>query len=772
MSSTKSDEPSLKRRKSSAGLSELPSSGEMKRSGLTSWQSRTLKACTYCRRQKTRCFKASPYAVTCLRCLGSKIECSLEKEFRLENPSVKIIQGVPEHFIALQSAAENAAGGLLLLPKPYPTHIRPYADDMKSKLDGIYLGVSEILSMLRHSGKPAENGRHPALDNDVKLLLDAASSMKRSPVPGVFSPIPSLVLSGLAPLPIRSSAPTPLGQQAAPRHPAHAIDESAVSEEDPYTFMLPSNSFQSAPLTVIARQVGDVPTPILNLLQLTNIQNPLSRRFFDVEHDVITSNILTEAEVVDLVNDFRSNYGRWVLFPLYMATDELILQIRKRSSLLLTTCCCLSLRYLLNGKPSPGDVDNHRRKKDTYKLIMRQLVTDLDKSLLKFVAFLGTAENLGDVEFFQAIVTLSIYLMSLSSIVGDTIDPNSLLETDLALRELNLDPWYMSGLGLSAFISKASSGTLFSDKLSMSEKQKEAFLSDFSIWRGEFESTEDQMLTILRIYNHLILIHLVSCIFSGRMCLVDEIRLNHCIAALSLPNATNFDGRMVSEISILLITYNFIQLNLNSAVAKVPSVIDSNFQVVKDEINSWLDQWGYLFSQPALQFVEFCYHFCYTLICYNYTYTKVFMSIGSPIMDLSQGTMDQVLEYADKESLIEIVSHSYSLVKFIQMVEDDSYFAYLSDQIHFFFFFGGLILIKSLQFLKNKDKLHYLNEPILRSKGLSEIEWKVALDSVDMLIKKYATVGQENNHDILTKYKNGLKECLKNLFPTVTVDSA
>lgn len=766
MSSNKSDEPSLKRKKSSAGQSDIPTAGEMKRSGLTSWQTRTLKACAYCRRQKTRCFKASPYAVTCLRCLGSEVECSLEKEFRLENPNIKIVQGIPEHFVGLHSAADNAAMGLLLLPRPHPTHIRPYADDMKTKLDGIYLGVSEILAVLKHGGKIPENGRPPALDNDVKLLLDAASSMKRSPVPATLSPIPGLLLSGLTPIPLRSSAPTPLSQ----RHPTHHMDESGVPDEDPYTFMLPSNSYQSAPLTVVARQVGDVPRPILNLLQLTNIQNPLSRRFFDVEHDVITSNILTEAEVVDLVNDFRSNYGRWVLFPLYMATDELISQIRKRSSLLLTTCCCLSLRYLLNGKPSPGDVDNHRRKKDTYKLIMRQLVTDLDKSLLKFVAFLGTTENLGDVEFFQAIVTLSIYLMSLSSIVGDTIDPNSLLETDLALRELNLDPWYMSGLGLSAFISKASSGTLFSDKLSVSEKQKEAFLSDFSIWRGEFESTEDQMLTILRIYNHLILIHIVSCIFSGRMCLVDEIRLNHCIAALSLPNATNFDGRMVSEISILLITYNFIQLNLNSAVAKVPSVIDNNFQVVKDEINSWLDQWGYLFSQPALQFVEFCYHFCYTLIYYNYSYTKVFLSLGSPIMDLSQGTMDQVLDYADKESLIEIVSHSYSLVKFIQLVEDDSYFAYLSDQIHFFFFFGGLILIKSLQFLKNKDKLHYLNDPILRSKGLGELEWKLALDSVIMLIRKYATVGQENEHDILTKYKNGLLECLKSLFPTVIVE--
>lgn len=767
MSSKKTDEPSLKRRKSSAGSSDNLSSGEMKRPGLASWQSRTLKACTYCRKQKTRCFKASPYAVTCLRCLGSEVECSLEKEFRLDNPSVKIIHGVPENFISLNSAAGNS-GLELLLPRPHPTHIRPYADDLKSKVDGIYLGVSEILSLLRQNERGPEDRRIPALDNDVKLLLDAASSMKRSPSQGTFSPIPTLVLSTLAPLPVRSSAQTPTGQH--PRHHTHPMEETAVPEEDPYTFMLPSNSYQSAPLTVIARQVTDVPRPILNLLQITNIQNPLSRRFFDVEQDVINSNILTEAEVVDLVNDFRSNYGRWVLFPLYMATDELIVQIRKRSSLLLTTCCCLSLRYLLNGKPSPGDVDNHRRKKDTYKLIMRQLVTDLDKSLLKFVAFLGTAENLGDVEFFQAIVTLSIYLMSLSSIVGDTIDPNSLLETDLALRELNLDPWYMSGLGLSAFISKASSGTLFSDKLSMSEKQKEAFLSDFSIWRGEFESTEDQMLTIVRIYNHLILIHLVSCIFSGRMCVVDEIRLNHCIAALSLPNATNFDGRMVSEISILLITYNFIQLNLNSAASKLPSVIDSNFQVVKDEIDSWLDQWGYLFSQPALQFVEFCYHFCYTLIYYNYTYTKVFMSIGSPIMDLSQGKMDQVLEYADKNSLIEIVSHSYSLVKFIQMVEDDSYFAYLSDQVHFFFFFGGLMLIKSLQFLKNKDKLHYLNDRSLRSSGLSELEWKVALDSVNMLIKKYATVGQENAHDILTKYKNGLKECLKSLFPTVTVE--
>lgn len=766
-------QPSAKRRKGNGEPQAIEQyNGEMRRTLSTSLQTRALKACTYCRKQKTRCFKASPFAVSCLRCLGSERECSLEEEYKRENPEVKVVQGVPEHFVGQETVGDGSSP-LEFLTRPFPTHIRPYADDMKTRLDGIYLGVSELLALVKNGTKT--DGDSSTLNSDARLFLDATSSMRRSPAP------PTLALMsgtrsnspGPSPLPNKAGYFSHSGSSAGQRPQLQNMEELGVNEEDPYGFMLPSNSFQSAPLTVIARQVRDVPRPILNLLQLTNIENPTSRRFFDVEKDVISGGILTEPEVVDLINDFRSNYGRWVLFPLYMATDELIVQIRKRSSLLLTTCCCLSLRYLLNGKPSPGDVDSFRRKKDTYKLIMQQLVTDLDKSLLKFVAFLGTAENLGDVEFFQAIVILSIYLMSLSSIINDTIDPDTLLETDLALRELNLDPWYLSGLGLSAFISKTSFGTLFSDRLTVSDKQKETFLSDFSIWRGQFESTEDQMLTILRIYNHLILIHLVSCIFSGRMCIVDEIRLNHCIASLSLPNATNFDGRMVSEISILLITYNFVQLNLNSGTSKVFSNVESNFQVVKDEINSWLEQWGYLFSQPALQFVEFCYHFCYTLIYYNYTYAKVFItSVSSPMMDFSQSTVDQILLHGDKEIWLGIMSHTCSLAKIILTVKDDSYFAYLSDQIHFCSFFGGLMLIKTLHFLKTNDKLHYLNDPDLLSKGMSEATWRAPLEYVKLLIGKYTRVAQENEHDILTKYRNGLVECLKSLFPDFPIDQS
>lgn len=721
-------------------------------------QNRTLRACEYCRKQKTRCFKSSEVSVSCLRCLGSNKVCSLEIEYKEHNPGVRLIQGVPEHLIDKHTGAPLSFP-INLVPGPELYFQRRSVEhETRQKVDAIYSGVLEILGMMKGKNEGWSQG---ILNSDAKLFLDVANTMKRSSIPGTPLYLEQAQAQASSRYGIQSGVGTPAGH--------HRLDEEP-DDDSPTTFVSPAFSFKTSPFFIIANNLNEIPQPIVNLLNLSTVDRGTRKRFFEVDHDIISSGIFTESETIDLMNDFRSNYGRWVLFALSVSTDLLIMQIRKKSSLLLTTCCCLSLRYLLNNKPSPGDVDSHRRKKDTYKLLMRQLVRDLDKSLLKYASFQGSSDNSGDIEFLQAIVILSIYLLSLSSIVTNAVDEDSLLEEDLNLRELNLDPWYLSGIGLTTFISKATFGTLFQPSGS---KNGEGYASpNFTILYDLLDSNEYQTLTIIRIYNHLILIHLVSCVFSGRMCVVDGIRLNLCNSALDLPSATNFDGRMVSEIGILLIAYNYIQVNLNAPLGSMAQV-DANLQTVKEEIASWHDQWVYLFSQPALQFVEFCYDFCYILIYYSYGYTKIMLAskIGTKMgafLDIynNKESIDAVLEFCDKESIVQMFAHAYHLVQFILTIENDSYFAYLSDQIHFCFYFGALVLIRILRFLKENDKLHYLNV-IQDPKGVSESNWKVVFESVNLLIDKYDVVAQDNRDDIITKYKNGLIECMEQLFPSL-----
>ena len=104
------------------------------------------------------------------------------------------------------------------------------------------------------------------------------------------------------------------------------------------------------------------------------------------------------------------------------------------------------------------------------------------------------------------------------------------------------------------------------------------------------------------------------------MCILDLNRVEKCATTLSLLNATNFDGRMVSEIGLLFITYKYLQ-----NVSEIDSYqkLDHIFEKVVLDIKSWFVQWEYLFSQPALHFLEFNYNFCSMLVYYVYCFTRL-----------------------------------------------------------------------------------------------------------------------------------------------------
>lgn len=648
------------------------------------------------------------------------------------------------------------------------------ANETNNQLQLIYSGVQEILLMMK-SGK--QSSGNDLLNNDARLLLEAASSMKKSSTPTT----PSLQYNDAKqlgfPSPQHFLPPSLLSHQ-------DSMYEQEDDDEDdvPQSFHAPSNSLKAAPFSIICNQ-SNIPQPILNLLNLSTVQSGENNRnkFYDYVDDVISLGILNELETIDLINDFRRNYGRWVLFPLSIPTGVLIERIRYKSSLLLTTCCCLSLRYLLNGELSPGDIDNFRRKKKTYNLVMKQLVKDLDRSLLKYASFQGTHENSGDIEFLQALVILSIYSLSLSSVATKTDELVALEEEEeFELQGLNLDPWFISGIGLTTFITKSTFGTFFRNVHNKEEQDSD--LSPFTILYDELDTDEYQTLTILRIYNHLTLVHLINCIFSGRMCVVDEIRLNFCTNTLSLPSSTNFDGRMVSEIGILLIAYNYLQVNSNGGVIRTMKECESSLRAAEDEIRAWYEQWEYLFSQPALQFVELCYDFCNVVIYFNFNYKKSIINgrkhpHGARDPKLHETTpailevydvdnVDYIIRYSDEASLVKMIRFSYHLIQFIHLIENDSYFAYLSDQIHVCFYFSAIVLMKITRYLKDNYMLHLLDEVNKCDENLQigKHNWLDIIKSIQTLIDKFGRIGGSNEDDIITHYKNGLSEILTSLF--------
>ncbi|EGW34046.1 uncharacterized protein SPAPADRAFT_134248 [Spathaspora passalidarum NRRL Y-27907] len=462
-------------------------------------------------------------------------------------------------------------------------------------------------------------------------------------------------------------------------------EDSNEFVDDSTQFQSPPSSFITSPFLIISNSVPEsVPSPIHKLL------NP--SKYHSEPNDVISLSILSESDAITLMDEFRRDFGKWISLPIYISTKDWIDEIRIKSSLLLTTGCCITIGKTTSSLPVE---------------LSNKLIQDMNECILKY-SFYHRKD--GIIEFLQAMVLLSTYSISISSLVLDS--------------EANLDSWTLSQIGLSTFISSSTFGHLKA-------------------------TNDDITLTQLRIYNHLCLTHLFYCMISGRMCIIDEIRINQCYGTLSLLNATNFDGRMVAEINMILITYTFIQLNNN---VQDLSELDHNLMNVLEETKLWYQQWEYLFSQPTIQFVELNYHFCTILIYYGYEYHKSKIT-GRKVEFLSNASLN-VLNYANEFSLIEMFNHAYSLVKEINNLEDDIGFSYLSDQIHFCFYFAALCLIKILY-------------QCTTGKGYSEqlSEKENVMEVVNTLVDKFSTISRGDSNNAAFKYKSGIEQILQSHFP-------
>lgn len=88
---------------------------------------------------------------------------------------------------------------------------------------------------------------------------------------------------------------------------------------------------------------------------------------------------------------------------------------------------------------------------------------------------------------------------------------------------------------------------------------------------------------------------------TGRMCILDQIRIDQCRKTLDISTSTNFDGRMVAEINFQLIVYSFIEAN-------------QSLEEVEEELRLWHNDWGYLFGND-LQTVSFFLFWLLQLTC-------------------------------------------------------------------------------------------------------------------------------------------------------------
>ena len=624
--------------------------------------SRTLKACELCRKQKTRCSRSIETSNSCLRCIFLNKKCSFElnNENNLNNNGINI-----------------------------PFNLNNQENN--KKLDNINDGINEILKLLKNDPDRIRNRnerrrkrRKGVRDEDVQLLLETSENM------GHDSRIVNDVVDD----------------------EDDDEDEEEDDEEDEEENIPQFESFrsitESSPFSIILNLFNDKTTS-------TN----------DVEYDneesenIISLGILTELEVIELISNFRRNYGRWVSFPSNLTTEDLIKQIKKTSSLLLTSCCLVSIRYQI--------FENKQEKSLKYFMLIQQLIKDLNKSLIKYTSINNTQKKIsGQVEFLQAITILSIYLISISKLESSS---GSLIK---------LDPWILSNIGISTFITKTSLGEF-------KEINEEKILVNSNGGGKEYDKV-----MIMRIYNHLCLAHIVNSIFSGRLCIIDSIRVEQTTTTLSLLKATNFDGRMVSEIGLLFITYNYLQL-----INKVEKFqkLDDLFNKIINDIKQWYIQWEYLFNQPVLHFLEFNYNFCSMFVYYIYCHQRLKLlgqlDDGKSILLMDKDVLNHVFKSIDNEDiLLTMFDYCLNVLYHINNIDNDSYFAYLSDQIHFIFFFCGIFMIKLTKVMIDKQVLITKDD---KNKGIKVVK---------QLIHKFNKITNDHPDDILNNYKLNLESCI------------
>lgn len=431
--------------------------------------------------------------------------------------------------------------------------------------------------------------------------------------------------------------------------------------------------------------------------------------------DCVSMGILMEEQVVQLVQIFRDRYGRWVLFPDKASTHDLVAHIRRTSLLFLSVCCCLALRYL-----------DPAFKIQVYERVVEKLRIDLADALLT---------RPQQIEFVQALVVLALYGWSLSS------------------PTLAIDGWYLLGIGLMT-----------------------AMNMQHPLPPGTSESPEYTLLTVFRLINYLLLTHLSLSNHLARSLVVPLPTLRSHLDSLSTHAGTNnFDARMVLEVSLQIIVYQFLTSDLQASMARLPTA--------KEALAEWHRRWVRVLDQPASNFVVTSYHYSNLMVLYGWGLVGGSKESGSPEMapqalglrlppsmrlvepeaplpDASQDPlhMDTALSHSPLLSLRLMVYHADKVVTEMLRVQNDSYFAFLSDLLHFSAVFLAVLLVRVLAWARHSG----------RHVDFSSGEEAAYVSRAMRLSQRFAKVASADG-DVVVKYAAIIDEVVRERFPEYAV---
>lgn len=374
-------------------------------------------------------------------------------------------------------------------------------------------------------------------------------------------------------------------------------------------------------------------------------------------------------------------YNQWVSLPTNIPVTELLDLMIGRSSLLLTVCCCVVIRY-----------HEPELKKAAWPLLLAKLQDDLRQTMLIVPH---------TIEFIQALAVMSIYASSLSDSDGGFV----------------IDAWFISSIALQHFVTKNVLGLVVS-------------------FDGVSPVTELDEIAAYRVWNHLCLVHLVNCVMSGRMCILDQLRIDQCRKTLNIPSSTNFDGRMVAEINFQLIIYTFIEANQSLAE-------------VEEELRLWHNHWGYLFEQPTTQFVETGYHYGYLLVLYHWNYRQIVSPGSTDAYTLKNDPSDvsRVFEACDSSFLRRMIRHALKVISGLLVVKDVTFFMALSDQIHSCGAYASVMLARLMETVKTQKRIIDISSTLF-ARSMEQIE------ALEGLFREIGKTGK----DLATKYALAIEE--------------
>ena len=604
-------------------------------------------------------------------------------------------------------------------PSPIPTF---NADlETENKIDSIYTNIKQILNVLNTNSKNQDY------------------------TPSVTSPVPTEALP-IMKEPVNTTNIATQHHLLSPINFMKLITEQE-NNDDPIQNSLAQNSSVDMTKPSPSNSMEKQQSTESFLLPLSILQQLYPLHTFRPHYqDVISTNIITTDQAIQLLDIFRDRYGRWPSFPTMTSTKRLLKRFRNRCPLLLTVSCLLSLKY---GDP----------------LLKQKIWSKLCSIVRKEVHWLSSSYS-GGLEELQCLVILGAYCIGLSD-SGFQANEEGHTNTDDEEKNntkdseplLLLDGWHLSGIGLTLFEKLNGYGILdqmYGDEIEILwqnnkrkieeklGKQVESPLHDgdtpmdkIQLHENEEDDDDDDdefnLLTLHRIWNTLVLIQLAYSLLDGRKSWVGIEKLKPRQVS-NIPSATNFDFRIISEIHMYLIGYRYIMLN------------ERYDETIKDT-KLWLDKWSSTFGQPSNQFVEIDYHFVGVLI-----------KIKQLKLDMSSLEFLHPASDIGMKDVIDIKMHAHSIINLIDTVSDDSYFAFLSDQIHLTVFYATNILICILSALENLNRS--TNESEVESSQHSVLD-KEIIKKIEKLIFRYRTVAATKN-DTFYKYYN----ILHNMFTT------